>query len=310
MEVDHSVVARYSPDPGPYIDMWRDREPSWLSELEPTIGPPYNKMGTHALRLDDWFQVDQMRDPEVALRRQLFDERPDDVYAMLPWAEDAAQEVFDLLTEWMSVRGLMPAAGVDGDLPPLAAAGMLVQDDLCLMNFQDGQWRLGGAILCFPSVWRLQDKIGQTTAAIHGPVGHYADELEPRVDRFFDRMRVESPVWRRNLTLKPTNALFLPISKAGSTMQLVSVAEDGSPYWLRTERQTLRKLPRSGAILFTIRTQLAPMGVLRRRPDVARAILGMCESWDDEMRAFKMADSNIAASLVPWLRSIAGPSAP
>ena len=36
--------------------------------------------------------------------------------------------------------------------------------------------------------------------------------------------------------------------------------------WLRTERQTLRRLPDSGASVFTIRVQMAPLSALAARP--------------------------------------------
>ena len=85
----------------------------------------------------------------------------------------------------------------------------------------------------------------------------------------------------------------------------IPVAADGSPYWLRSERQTLRKLPRTGAVLFGIRVQLAPVGVLRARPDVAADLLAVLESWDDPMRRFKAAGPS-ADGLRRWLRTIAG----
>ena len=317
VEFDASVVAEYRQQAEPYIDMWRDAAPSWLDELELAPAPPYNRMGTHSLTFEDWFQIDERQEYERSLRLRLVDERRDDVFAVLPTAEDAAIEVFELVHGWATARGLIaPSAVAGGGRHPLVEAGLLVQDDLCIMIQRDGHWRLDGAFVCFPSVWRLHDKLGMGMAAIHQPIGHH-DELESRVDRFFDRMRVGNPVWRRNMSLKPTHALFLPISKAMMTSDslsatlsetlsaTLSIGEDGSPYWIRTERQTLTKLPRTGAILFAIRTQIAPVSVLLRRPDIAEGIVTMYESWDEEMMAFKMADPNVRTSLLPWLRTVA-----
>jgi hypothetical protein len=83
-----------------------------------------------------------------------------------------------------------------------------------------------------------------------------------------------------------------------------AVAPDGSPCWLRTERQTLRRLPESDAIVFVIKVQLARAGVLRQRPDVARALATMYRSWDEPMRRFKFAGSDLFVSFVAWLDSI------
>ena len=306
MELDAGIVGAYSQPPQPYLDLWADSVPPWLDELDLSPAPPHNRMGTRSLAIDDWFVVDSLRDSELGLRRRLFDERPDDVFACLASAEEAAVEVLDLMQGWTTDHGLLGVnAADDGErLHPLAAAGLLVQEDLCIMILRDGEWRLDGAMLCFPALWRLADKLGRGMTAIHEPIGHY-DDLESRVDRLFDRIRAGQPIWRRNMSLKPTHSLFLPLSRARLTSHIVPVAPDGSPYWIRSERQTLIKLPRTGAILFTIRTQLAPASVLIRRPDIAAGIVTMYESWDAEMNAFKLADCDIADSFLPWLRSIA-----
>ena len=43
---------------------------------------------------------------------------------------------------------------------------------------------------------------------------------------------------------------------------------DGRQVYFRTERQTLRRLPRTGCILFTIRTYLSPITELATEPGV------------------------------------------
>jgi dimethylamine monooxygenase subunit A len=301
-----AAIARFAPDAQPYVDMYADQPPAWLDELDLKPAPPHLRMGTHSLNLDEWFTVDAVRDAELQMRRDLIAERRDDVFAVLPHAEDACVETRDMIVEWLSARGMRPPTpATDADEHPLIQAGLLVQDDLCLMVHRDGDWHLDAAVLCFPSVWRLRDKLGLPTSLVHGPVHHYDDELSVKVDRFFDRLTVDKPVWRRNLSLKPTTALYLPVSKRDVTSKPITVGPHGSPYFLRTERQTLRRLPRSGAILFTIRTQLAPIGVLRHRPDRAADLLAMYRSWDTGMNEFKMADSDITNNLLPWLATIA-----
>jgi hypothetical protein len=57
--------------------------------------------------------------------------------------------------------------------------------------------------------------------------------------------------------------------------------------WLRSERQTLRRLPESGAIVFTIRTQQVPLAVLGLRPDVAHGIAASIRSWSDALVRYR-----------------------
>jgi dimethylamine monooxygenase subunit A len=304
MYEDYSdLVERYRPDPAPYLASAEKQLPAWLDELDLKPAPPHLRMGTHSLDLNDWFVIDEHFEAEKTARQELINEQRTHVFDLLPSAEAAAEETLALVTEWLRERG-RPTETTDAN--PLAAAGQLVQDDLCLMIQRDGDWHLDGGILCYPSVWRLSEKIGKPTTQVHAPVHRYVEELSTKVDRFFDRLTPERPVWRRNLSLKPTNAMYLPISKAEVTKAQIQVDEDGSPYWLRTERQTLRRLPKTGAILFAIRTQLAPVSVLLRRPDIAGELLTMYKSWDEELGNFKMADSDLGKSLLPWLARISG----
>jgi len=295
------LVARYTPDPEPYLAAARSGPPAWLDELELRPAPPHHRMGTRALDLDQWFLPDELRASELALRRRLLTERPHDVFAVLPSAEAACEETLELVRTWVAARDLAPPLVADG-MHPLAAAGVMVQEDLCLMVPRNGGWHLDAAVLCFPSAWVLAEKVGRTIAHVHAPVDHYATDLEGRVDVFFDRFRVDRPVWRRNVSLKTTHAPFLPYSKLDPVTAPLEVLADGSPYWIRSERQTLRKLPRTGAVLFGIRVQLAPAGVLRHRPDVAAQLVALIESWDLPMRDFKAAPS--LQGFVAWLRAI------
>ena len=128
---------------------------------------------------------------------------------------------------------------------------------------RDGDFHLDAACLCFPSHWRLADKLGRPTSAVHRPVPGYAEELSARVDRFLARLRPGVVTARRNWSVHPSPALFAPVPPPPSP---------GADLWLRSERQTLRRLRDSGAVLFTIRVQQTPFASLVHRPDVARRL--------------------------------------
>ena len=76
---------------------------------------------------------------------------------------------------------------------------------------------------------------------------------------------------RRNLSIHNHDELFRPEPHESPR----SFAPDPSgldQVWLRSERQTLVRLPRTGAVLFTIKTQQCPASVLTQRPDIAHAL--------------------------------------
>jgi dimethylamine monooxygenase subunit A len=241
--------------------------PPWLDELSLRPGPPWLSMGTHSLDLARWLIVDDRRDDELALKTQLLGSRPSDVIATLPGSEEASAEANGLVREWLGRHDVVVATR-SPDRHPLDDAGRLVQEDLCVMERHGGGWILTAASVCFPSHWRIADKIGRHVTAIHAPVAHYDDELSAKVDRFFDRLRVDRPVWRRNLSIHNHAELFSP----GPHESSASFGHDIEGIWLRSEYQTLRSLELSGAILFTIRTQLCAAAVLTERPDVAHAL--------------------------------------
>ena len=180
------------------------------------------------------------------------------------------------------LRGGVRGGGVPsnaGDVwdiaPPLVAASLLVQEDLILMRRGDDGWRLAAGSLCFPSSWTLTEKFGRPLHEIHAPVpcfgaGTRNHEL---IARMFDRLH--QPVLRWNWSIQAGGALYHPLSNAGREERAATRpsrfgdADVNAAAFIRVERQTLRKLPGSGDVLFTIRIYLDPLGWLSRHPDRA-----------------------------------------
>jgi len=243
--------------------------PDWLDELSFSAdGPPWLSMGLTRLDPARWIEPDERRADELAERRRLLAGHHDEVFAALPDTEASGEEVLHLVRTWFALH--RPDVVLPADLPgihPLEAAGRLVQEDLCLMVRHDDVLHLDAACLCFPSHWRLADKLGRPTAALHGPVPRYDDELSSRDDRYLDRLRPGSMSQRRNWSVHDAPDLFAPWPPAEA--RPLDANDVADALWLRSERQTLRRLCETDAVLFTIRVQQAPFGVLAGRPDVA-----------------------------------------
>ena len=80
-------------------------------------------------------------------------------------------------------------SGTSRRTTPLELAGRLVQEDLCLIEASPDGPRLTAAVLCFPSRWRLHEKLGRPLAEVHGKVPFYGDRLARPVDRFMAHVR-------------------------------------------------------------------------------------------------------------------------
>jgi dimethylamine monooxygenase subunit A len=266
--------------------------PDWLDDLPVQPGPPWLTMATRNLDLGAWLVVDEDRDRDLVRKAVLLEERHAEVFAALdtPEVGAASLEVLELV---LAATG-QPV--MSSDLHPLDAAGRLVQEDLCLMVLRDGAPHLDAASLCFPSYWRLADKLGRPLAEVHGPVAHYADELASKVDTFLQRLRPERPVWRRNWSIHDDPTYFLP----DPTPPRIVDPPDG--LWLRSELQTLRRLTSAEVVLFTIRTQQVPLDVLAGRPDIGHRFADAIAAWSPAMRAYKGDHGALAAH--DWLRSL------
>ncbi|MBX3128843.1 MAG: DUF3445 domain-containing protein [Polyangiaceae bacterium] len=92
-------------------------------------GPWKLSMGLNALDPADWLWVDDRFAAETVQRAALIAERPNEVHAMLPGAEDAARELLALVREHLAGRALPPVPPLPAtpapppvELPPAATA--------------------------------------------------------------------------------------------------------------------------------------------------------------------------------------------
>ena len=282
-------------------------------------GPFKMTMDLQRLDLADWIEIDASFPAELAERRRLLTERHADVFAALPEALPGSTETLTLLVEHLLTyfpdifqmdgsclrnRATGEAWNLaDNNLHPLELAGRLVQEDLCLMG-QDsdtGFYKLTAACLCFPSHWRLAEKMGKPLGAIHTDVPHYENSIGTPMNKLFDRLKVDKPIWRLNWSVVDDPALFQPRRRPRQVE--ITAQNAGDLLWLRIERQTLRRLPHSGDILFTIRIHNNPLSSLAGQPERAAQLATALRGLDAEMRSYKDIEP-ILEQAVGWLEDV------
>ncbi|MFM2356325.1 MAG: hypothetical protein RLZZ528_2061 [Pseudomonadota bacterium] len=224
--------------------------------------------GTLPLDPSDWLRVDDAYAGQMALRDRLVGTRAGEVIAALPGSEAAVAEMYGKI-----LREELPRLGFrrDGETvirpdgvsvaldpgAPLRTLARLVQEDLCLMQPGDmGEHVLTAATLCFPAGWTLAEKIGRPLMRIHAPVAKYSEDVGKRVQRLFDAIRPETPMWRANAH-RSRAPLFNPLPEDFPK----DMAEVEMP-WIRSERQCLLRLPESGAVVFSIHTYVVAVSDL------------------------------------------------
>ncbi|MEM6942929.1 MAG: DUF3445 domain-containing protein [Pseudomonadota bacterium] len=256
-----------------------------------TAHPP----GVQPLASQDWIVVEGDFAEQMAAREALISTRPEIVLAALPEAEMAMQE---LLAEVLAHLDAQPRYRVEGaevrrpdgatvivdGAAPMASIGRLVADDFCLLlpDAASGEYRLVAAVLCFPARWSLAEKMGKPLTAIHAPVPNYAEGLSRRVNRLFDAIRPERPLWRANWLVYGDPVLHQPALTAedGPAPTEGKRWSPNGPFYLRVERQTLRRLPVSGAVAFGIKSSVTPVEALRAEDAavLSRELAGLHEA--------------------------------
>ncbi|MDI7860523.1 DUF3445 domain-containing protein [Rhizobiaceae bacterium n13] len=262
-------------------------------------------IGLSPLDPDRWIEPDDDLGIYLAEKNRLAGIDRNLVFRAELGTEDAQRECLDLLLAHLAERhgathfragshvelGAHRVDVADGTLPPLYRAGLLVQDDLLILRRRETGWHLVAAHVSFPSSWALDDKIGRPMEEIHAPVpGFQAGTRNASlINRIFDNLQASQPVERWNWSINRTDDLYLPKSKSGPA-DPVAPAFEPLKSFVRIERQTLRCLPLSGDIVFTIRIYSDPIKAVLAHPnsaELASKFADQLEALNDDQVLYK-----------------------
>lgn len=226
--------------PDGQVEQARARLPSMV----PVVGP--------------WLFCDGAYGAQMAERRRLLRNQSGDVLAQLPEGRDAARAFLSAALEalpdgFQHDRGVVTCPDahqvvLDWDAP-LRSVGEMLQQDVCILEKSEAEHVLTGACLCFPASWTLAQKIGKPLIRIHDPVPEYGVDVAKRVQRLFDGVRLGQPMWRANALCYDDPTLFQP-----RTENDPRPVGTGQAKYLRSERQTVLRLPTPESVAFVIHT--------------------------------------------------------
>ena len=244
------------------------------------------------LPYDDAFGNKDTRTRQLAQKADLLDSRRDEVFACDGSHLAACTEVRNMVAAHLdSHHPATPPAAFPAGMHPLEQAARVVPEDLLILaprvrgpDADVLDWVLVAAALAFPAHWVLAEKMGRPLAGIHEPVPHYGERLERPMDRFFTAMKTGPISHRWNWSVVTTDHLFTP-----HRMRRMPLPENAGlgEIFLRMESQTLRKLPESGAILFTIRTYVLPLSHWAGQEGAIESLVDMLADMTPQMRAYK-----------------------
>ncbi|KAH6670908.1 hypothetical protein F5X68DRAFT_175457 [Plectosphaerella plurivora] len=301
-----------TPRPPPYPDFsFTDTKP--LPYRAFRYGPKYNvTMGLRALDHADWIEMDNQYPKFHADKARRLADRGAQISRTDPEAYAAAYELLDELTEYLPARYpsvfCRTANGIDNlwsgesfnttERPlkedPITICARLIQDDLAIMVPRpDGRYYLLSGSIILPGFWRLDEKFGMELAEIHtsGNVPQFRQRLETGMLKFFTRLRPEEMYGRHNYFMQVDDDLAWSrsIGDEDGETGWFAVEKDKAieHHWFRSERQTLKKLPKTGAVVFTIRTYFLPVTEVVQEPYVPGRLASAIRSWGDDVAKYK-----------------------
>jgi hypothetical protein len=293
-------------------------------------------LGLVPMAEETWLDIDEHYATEMREKSRRLSEEYAAVFCALPGSEPGQAEVLEMLLEHLAIyypnffriTRAATAPGADGIEPdirienlingeawrvgdfsgaPLDLAARLVQEDLCLMSPDGkGTYLLSAGSVCFPLRWELTEKFALPMADIHHAVPGYDEKLASPSDRYMVGLKAHKPSWRCNWSIVDAPDLYLKQKRFKQGQNSDITADNaGRKLWIRSERQSLRRLPRSGDVLFTIRTYIRPLSALESLPSVARGLSQAVEKLPLQMRGYKNL-LPIREALLAYLGRISG----
>ncbi|KAH4205909.1 hypothetical protein HBI95_133100 [Parastagonospora nodorum] len=303
------------PRASPYPN-WSVTHTKPLSYRPFRYGPKYNiTMGLRNMHWDEWIELDNEFLSYHKLKCERLAERQDKIVKIDARGEKAAWECVREVGGYLAERypslyqqlegggkGVRNLATGDvfvleegGGRNPMEMLARMIQDDIAIMlEREDGEYYLAAGAICLAGFWRLEDKFGMGLSEIHtsGDVPGFKDKLEKGMKNFFRRLQPEKPVLRNNYFIQVDDKLAWSESIGSEDSEGIGwfTAEKNKAiahHFFRSERQSLRRLPLTGAVVFTIRTYFLPVTEICKEPGVPGRLASAVRSWGDDVSRYK-----------------------
>jgi dimethylamine monooxygenase subunit A len=207
--------------------------------------------------------------------------------ATLPEVHPLLDECFALAAEWGCIttedRELLSDTKETSQL--CVRIGELWEPDFLLLKPSDGDdFVLLGGCVCFPSSWRLDEKLGRPLHFIHGAVPELNPQLGRSITSILRALKPESAWLRHNWGLTRSTELNQHPSRTLPRLD-ASVALD--EVWLRVEHQALVALPNSGGVLFGIRIAVHSLSEVKADETARERLMHALRTMPENIAAYK-----------------------
>ncbi|OAL23967.1 hypothetical protein AYO20_10817 [Fonsecaea nubica] len=266
-------------------------------------------MGIRKLDVNDWLIIDDLypsahRDKVARLQTP---ER-EVVFQYLDGTYEACLEGLEIIVRYLTTRyphvfvleGDYVVNNIVGeryriqepmDKHPLEVASLLVYEDVhILQEGSDQLYSLRASAMSFPPGWTAEERIGMPIRELHAPIPTWKEKLQVSMERsvkiacmYFVNMKVGGGVQRNNLFMQPTHENYHP-----GRLDAYPPCHSIKQVHLRMELQSLMRMPKTRALLFTVHPWIIPVTDLANEPDKLEILWSQIRTYPDNFAEYKL----------------------
>lgn len=253
------------------------------------------RLGLSAIEFSEWIQYEEDFVDRVNEKEDLIKVKGEQVLSALPGSLLVQQEFLNLVLENIQLHHADKFVVSNNEISsketnkryivddfsskPLELISYLAADDYCLLEEDGEDYKLVAASVCAPTWWSLAEKMGKPLASIHAPIGGLEEKIGRMIRHFLQNLKVTDCFQRSNwfLFARPDLCVF-PNSLDNSLdmyedMKNINLENIEDRLYLRSERQTFRKLEKTKAIAFGIKVYVEPISIVTKHPAIAEDLV-------------------------------------
>ncbi|KAF5358043.1 hypothetical protein D9756_001724 [Leucocoprinus leucothites] len=294
--------------PRPYRPFrWRYHQTMSLLNMEP----------------DWWIELESTYRERISQRKDLYAQHGTKIVDSMPGSQDACLELAEMVIQFLCARypnqfhrdaaGIFhnTILGTHTDLQtvePLIFLLENVPEDFLIVQEDEksGSYHFRAGVSASAVGWNMSLKIGKPLNEVHGPVPFYKEKMQYSMDRFFSKMTCDKPIQRGSWGFEIGQPLYMQADEPQwSHRNIQDPNLDINDIYLRVDWQTLRRLPKSRAIVFNFKALFTPVTHFREEPFIPRLVATVIRESERPFMEYKASfhtEHKLLPSLDKWAK--------
>ncbi|KAI5965592.1 uncharacterized protein KGF55_000954 [Candida pseudojiufengensis] len=185
---------------------------------------------------------------------------------------------------------------------------ILLKDPTKIHEKNGEEYFFKAGVFAFAAGFDPLERFNKPLTFIHERIPGYVEKLKLSMNKFFNRISSNQFVTRSNWSIQSHNKFYVDDNNKGHNLPEDHIQKPipynemkFNEYYYRSERQVLTKLPKTEAIVFTIRTYLIPLSEVKAEgKEVRERLIGGIKGFPEDIARYKRA-SEWGPSIIQYL---------